>query len=133
MGLEQVDAWIRRLKALAGGGIAARVAAKAAPLVDEALKKTIRAGTTPAGAAWAPMKRGGGRPLANAASQVTTKASGAMIVATLTGPAVFHDQGTAHAPRRQVLPETGETPPAAEQALERAARETFDEVMRGGR
>ena len=130
MGLEQLDAWIRRLKELGGGGMAARVAAKAAPLVDEALKKTASAGQSPAGEAWAPKKKGGGRPLANAASHISTKAQGAIIVATLSAPDSFHDQGVGHAPRRQVLPETGDVPPAVEEALERAARETFDEVLR---
>ena len=57
-GIAELDAMIERLRALAGPKVGERVAARAAPGVDAAIKATARAGTTPDGRAWKPKKIG---------------------------------------------------------------------------
>lgn len=103
-----------------------RAAAVAAPLVDEAIKTTARAGTTPTGQAWQP-KKGGGAPLVHAADHIKTTAVGTAIRVRLEGVDVFHHYG-AGVPRRPILPDPGTIPPAVASALDRAAEQVFAEV-----
>jgi hypothetical protein len=129
-GLASVDAMSAKLKAMGNPErVASRVAEVAAPLVDAAIKRTAAAGTTPDGNPWAPTKDGK-RPLENVVSQITTSAAGPTITTTLTGPAAFHSKGLGHSPRRQVLPDTGNVPPAVEDALNQAAKQVFEEMTR---
>lgn len=118
---------IARLRGMAGPKVGSTVAARAAPLVDAALKATARAGTTPDGQAWKP-KAVGGRPLVHAADAISTKASGNLVVATLTGPTVFHHKGLGGKPQRRVLPDSGELPAGVRKAVMRAATEVFHEL-----
>jgi hypothetical protein len=128
-GLAALDAMIERMKALGASNVGARVAAKAAPLIDAAIKKTVRAGQTPSGQAWQP-KKDGGKPLVNAASHIETSAHGNIVASTLTGPDVFHNKGIGHSPHRQILPSSGTIPPQIAKALEQAAKEVFAEIMK---
>lgn len=127
-GIAALDDLIARLRALAGAQIGARVAAKAVPGVDAALKKTAKAGTTPDGQPWQ-VKKDGGRPLKNAASKISTEASGNLVIATLTGPEAFHHRGARGAPVRQILPDSGTIPEGVRKALLEAAEAVFKEVM----
>lgn len=128
-GLSQLDEWIARLKALGGDKMPERVAELAAPLVDAEVKKTAKAGTDPLGKAWTP-KKDGGRPLVNAPSHISTKAQGRVVAVTLTGPDVWHHYGRGGAPRRQVLPDGASIPKSVWDAVHKAAKQAFDELIR---
>ena len=129
-GSAALDAMIAKLKKLGASDVGARVATKAAPLVDEAIKRTAKAGQTPDGQTWQ-QKKNGERPLVNAAASITTRPAGNLVISTLTGPTVIHHLGLGGFPKRQVLPETGTIPPAVSTALETAAREVIAEVLGG--
>lgn len=126
-GIGALDDMIARLRELAGPTVGSRVAAKAAPLVGAALKKTAAAGTTPDGRPWKP-KLDGGRALVNAAAAIDAKASGNFVIATLSGPTVFHHLGLGHKPVRQVLPDSGTVPDGVRQAAVEAAAKVFREI-----
>lgn len=107
-----------------------RVAVRAAPLVEKALKASAAAGTDPSGAPWK-AKKDGGKPLKNAASKISTVANGKSIITTLTGPDVFHHRGTKDHPRRQVIPRSNEVPDSVAAALDEAMRIEFDASVAG--
>ena len=130
-GIATLDAWIERLKKLGGANVVVRVAQVAAPLVDEAIKKTVKAGADPLGGAWRP-KKGGGAPLPHAAVHITTRPLGNLVAVTLKGVDVFHHKGLGHNPRRQILPDGASIPDAINKALHLAAKKVFDEIMGGG-
>lgn len=124
-----LQAMIARLQAVGRSGLA-DVAAAAAPLVEEALRATARAGQTPYGESW-PEKKAGGAPLERAADHITAKAAGPTVRVYLTGPDVYHHFGTARVPKRQVIPE-GPTPPSVAKAVAKAADKAFERLV-GGR
>lgn len=99
----------------------------AAPLVEEALRATARAGTAPDGTPWQP-KKGGGAPLVHAADHIATTAVGTVVRSTLTGPDVFHHFG-AGVPRRPILPDPGTITPGVEAALKKAGDLAFAKVV----
>jgi hypothetical protein len=108
-----------------------RAAAIAAPLLEQHLKSTASAGTSPDGKAWAPTKKGG-RAMANAAAAITTKAFGPVVRVTLSGPEVFHHYAVRGEPRRQVIPDTGvDATPAVTAVLDKAMAQAFDELTGG--
>jgi hypothetical protein len=131
-GLAALDDMIERLKAFGASDVGARVAKKAAPLVDAAVKKTVKAGQTPMGATWKP-KKDGGRPLVNAANHIQTNARGNYVSSTLTGPDVYHNIGAGRSPHRQILPQSGTIPAGVSRALMQAAKEVFEEITKGGK
>lgn len=120
---------IARLRAMAGPQVGPRVAERAAPLVDAAIKRSAAAGQSPEGKTWA-RKKDGGRPMVNAAAHLSTRSYGPRIVVTLTGPDVFHNFGARGQPVRAVLPESGTIPAAIASALHQAAREVWQEMTR---
>ena len=125
-----LSALIARFRSL--GRLPADAAKLAAPLVEEAVKATAAAGTTPDGKAWAPRKDGG-RPLVHAADALSAKAVGSTIVVTLTGPEVFHNAGNGHVEKRQILPDGGAgLPKNVAAALTKASKLAFDDAMKGG-
>ncbi len=130
-GMVVLDALIAKLRKLAGPTIGARVAAKAAPLVEAELKRTAAAGKTPEGRTWQ-QKKDGGRPLVHAADAIETTAAGNYVVTTLTGPTVWHQLGAGGKPVRAVIPDSGKIPPAVEKVVIEAATEVFREIV-GGR
>lgn len=112
-----MQAMIAGLRGLGRDALSA-IAKEAAPLVQEAARKTAAAGTTPDGEAWTPTKDGR-KPLENAADHITARASGPTLRIYLNGPDVFHHFGTGRVPRRQIIPE-GKIPPAIGSAMQRA-------------
>jgi hypothetical protein len=117
----ELDAMIAAVRKLATlGEDAAKIAA---PLVDEAIKSTVRAGTDPDGNEWL-QKKGGGAPLVHAADHISTSAVGKIVRVTLTGVDVYHHFG-AGVPRRQILPDPGTIPTAVGKALQVAADRAF--------
>lgn len=121
MSLAELDAMIASVRRL--GSMPEDVAAAAAPLVEEALRATVRAGTDPDGHPWK-RKKDGGDPLVHAADHIATRAVGSVVRATLTGVEVFHHFG-AGVPRRQILPDPGTIPEAVGAAVQRAAEQVF--------
>lgn len=130
-GAAVLESMIARLRALGSDEAVHRVAEKAAPRVLAALQKTAGAGTTPDGEAWQ-AKKSGGRPLAHAADALDVEAHGRFVVATLTGPTVFHHRGAQGKPVRQVLPDSGTIPDGVRAALVDAAKEVFEKIVKGG-
>lgn len=122
-----LDDMVARLRRLAE--LPAEAAKLGAPLVEAAIKASATAGTTPDGSPW-PAKKDGGRPLANAAAAITSKAVSTTIVTTLTGPEVIHNFGTERLPKRQILPDGGAgLPPKVAAAVDQAATKAFDAIM----
>jgi hypothetical protein len=129
-GMATLDSMIERLKRLGSPQMPEDVARRAAPLVEAAIQKTAAAGTTPLGQEWKRTKKGT-RPLQHAASRISARATGRLVLVTLTGPDVFHHRGSKRNPRRQVLPDGASTPKAVYEACIEAARRVFREL--GGR
>lgn len=109
-----VDRWIKALRKLPK----AVRAEELRDVVDEDLRRTIAAGTTPDGTPWKPRKDGG-RPLQNAGGALTVGVAGSTIIARVTGPTAIHHFGTGKDPTRQVLPSS--MPPSLFEKLKRAA------------
>jgi hypothetical protein len=131
-GQSTLDDMIARLRRLGGDDVGERVAKGAVAGVDEAVKATARAGTSPMGSAWK-AKKDGGRPLAHAADHISTAARGPIVVVTLTGPDVFHHKGLGGKPRRQVIPDAATVPPSVWKAVHASATREFLALMGGGR
>lgn len=123
----EYDEILAAIKAL--GALPEETAKRAAPLLEEALRETARAGTAPDGTPWKPRKQGG-PAMAHAADHLTVRASGTLLRATLSGPDVFHHFGGGRNPRRPVLPDPGTIPPQVAKALERGAEEAFASAVK---
>lgn len=67
------------------------------------LTRTLNAGTSPDGSAWAERKEGG-RAYAGAAKALTVTSHGATVLASISGPEVYGHRGVRGAPRRPMLP-----------------------------
>lgn len=113
-------------------------AAEVADALEEAVKGTAAAGTTPDGVAWA-QTHTGEAPLQNAADkvEVTTVTGGGRttISARVRGHYALHDLGRANgAPRRQILPDamTPELKGAVQTVLERKFHEVTGGDSNGG-
>jgi hypothetical protein len=128
-----LDEMIGAARQLGSPDFARQVAAEAAPLVDEAIKRTARAGTTPDGKPWAPRKKDGQPALQNVAEQISTNAFGDVVRTTLEGPAVFSHFG-AGITQRQVIPDSAVAiPDSISQAVTKAAGRVFERIAGGGR
>lgn len=99
--LSVMEGWIRDLRRLPN--VLERVAPEVAGDVQAELTRTLSAGTSPDGQAWAPRKDGG-RAYKGAASKLTVTAVGRIIQATIIGPEVWGARGARGAPIRQMLP-----------------------------
>ena len=117
------------LRAMADPKEVERIAAeRAARGIDKALRKTLAAGQTPEGKAWAPRKKDGGRAYKGAASKLEVKASGSLVIATIDGGEAYGHYG-AGVPERQMLPDAGAAiPESVSSALDVAGQETFEEL-----
>jgi hypothetical protein len=125
--IEEMIAACRRLAALPE-----EAAKLAAPAVLKVAKDAANAGVSPTGETWAPLKKGGGKPLKNAAAALSVKTLGTIIQLLLKGPEVVHNFGTNSTPKRQILPDAGAgMPPTFAQAVKKAAGEAFDRLIRG--
>lgn len=126
------DDMISILRKLGGEEFVNEVAKEAAPLLNDAVKATARAGTSPDGTPWAPRKKDGAPALAGADKDVTTAAHGPIVRMTLTGGPVYAQVG-ARGPKRGVIPSGGaQIPAVASDAILEAARRVFDRIT-GGR
>lgn len=97
---EQLDSMIRTLRTM--GDVGTQVAPAVARAFDAELHAQIRRGQGPNGEAW-PKNQDGSTPLQTA--DVSVRAVGSSVVATLSGPAVLHHEGRARGRiRRQILP-----------------------------
>ncbi len=111
---------LRKLPALA-----AAVAREAAPAVQEAAREQAGSGLAPDGRTWVPTKDGG-RPLENAATAITAKATGALVELIIAGRHVYHHYGTGRIPARQIIPNVGDgVPRYLAKAVEASARRVF--------
>ena len=101
-----------------------------APELHAAVAKTLEAGQTPEGTAWAP-KLSGGRAYKNAASRVSFGVDGDIVRLVLKGPEVWGHIGVRGRPVRQMLPDAGaELPKSVVRAIEAGAQKVLDEVLR---
>ncbi len=124
---DELTAFVAKLRGLKV--LAPQAAKEAAPLIEEAIKKTAAAGTTIDGDPW-PAKRDGARALPNAAGSISAVANGAAVIVTLAGNYVFHN--SAKGPdRRRILPDSGAgIPPAIAAVLQRATEQAFKRLTK---
>lgn len=128
-----LDEMIGAARKLGSPEFAREVALEAAPLVDEAIKRTARAGQAPDGTTWPARKKDGQPALQHVADQITTEAAGEVIRTTLDGPAVFSHFG-AGIPRRQVIPDSAVAiPESVNRAVTLGAERVFERITGGGR
>ena len=127
-----LEAMIADFQGLADG-FTPDVARRASPLVEQALKASAAAGTTPEGQAWAP-KKTGGRAMPNAAKAIAVKAFPTVVRVVLTGVEVFGHYGKgAMQVARKIIPDTGAMPKVVAEALKRASDEAFAKFFGGAR
>jgi hypothetical protein len=122
---------IRRVRGLE------RFPERAAPAIARALeselRRSIAAGAAPDGTAWKPTQDGR-VPLRGAARALTVRATGAFVLARLTGVEARHHFGWVRGGlARPILPTTSVLPSAVARAVTRAAVEEFRRAMDGGR
>jgi hypothetical protein len=128
--LAQLDAHIARVRRLPG--LALRAAPKAAQAVEAEIERTIAAGTTSDGKAWAPKKVGSGKPLAGAAKALAVVAIGTKVYVRLRGVEARHHLGRAKGGvEREIIPTKG-IPPKMGKAIADVLAAEFDSTM-GGR
>lgn len=125
-----IDRMIQACRALA------RLPELAAPIVarnvEAELRASASAGRAPDGTAWAPRKRDGGKPLANAANAISVKALGTVVLIVLTGHHVFHHFGAGGKPARRIIPQ-GSIPPKLGNAIRLGFVEPFRKNVKGGK
>jgi hypothetical protein len=125
----ELERMIARIRAVPG--IAKRAAPDAAEAVKEALARTMAAGTTPEGQAWAPRKDDGGRALVGAEAALYVAPVGTRIYARLAGHVARHSRGIARGGVvRRMLPEKG-IPPAIGAAIKRVLNDHFRRAVEG--
>lgn len=119
----ELDAMIARIRKVPALG---RLAApEVALVVEEEIKRTIAAGETPDGAAWAPRKVDGGRALEHAAKAVHCAAIGSIVFVRLTGIEARHHAGRIRGRvKRQVIP-TDSIPASMAARIRAAITKTF--------
>jgi hypothetical protein len=128
-GIAELDAMIRRLRELPES-LVKDAAPEIARVVEQEIKRTIAAGTTPEGEPWE-RTLDGRKPLQHAASAVFVGAVGTTIFVRLTGPEARHHLGQARGGKvRRVIPET--IPPAMAAKMVDVIGERFAEAMRNG-
>jgi hypothetical protein len=125
-----LDALIAFMRMAEGTELSDQIAARAAEKMQLEITRTLSAGTTPEGGAWAPRRKDGGRAYANAASKVTTQASGSLIRMVLKGPEVYgHFGGKGRLPRT-MLPDAGAgVPPSVAESIRQATTEILVERL----
>lgn len=111
-GFAKLDSMIARLSTLGPQTVRA-AAPKVAKVLERELVAQIGRGQGPDGKAWAPTKDGR-TALRNAASALSVNAVGNAVVARLEGPEALHHKGAVRGGvRRQILPTTKLSGPAA--------------------
>ena len=133
MSVEKLNEMLMTLRCLTDTAEVERIAAeRAARGIDGALRKTLAAGVTPEGKAWAPRKKDGGRAYKGAAGKLKVRTTGNLIIASIDGGEAYGHYG-AGVTERQMLPDAGAKIPAiVSGALDKATAEAFDVVVNGG-
>jgi hypothetical protein len=103
-----------------------------APLVEAALKKSAKAGTTPAGVSW-PAKKDGSAPLVNAAAAISTKANGKVITTKLSGVNVIHNFGTKLGATRSAQISDAAGAREAVEAIEKSAKKAHESAKKAAK
>ena len=116
----------RRLREL--GDIAEDVAPDVAGAVEDELAKQIERGVGPDGRAWA-LTRDGRKPLRNAASALTVRAIGTVIVTQLGGPEARHHLGAVRGKVRRAILPTRRIPDPMVRAIRRVIEQRFERTM----
>lgn len=126
------DAFIAALRLMQGSELEEAIAKKAEVTLQNAVMQTLVAGETPEGKPWAPKRKGGGRAYANAGSTLVTKADGAYVRMTITGPDVYgHFGRTGKQIARRMLPDAGAgMPKEVADALDLATEQVITERMK---
>jgi hypothetical protein len=154
-GAASFEAFIARVEELRD--LNEQIAKAAEPDVAKAARETANDGETPSGAPW-PEKKGGGRALDGAGDAIKSSVRGNRITLQIGEPFVFHTWGAGgssttkkaaesrrrterkravsgtkskfHAPRRQILPVSGEPiPDPMTKAIAAAAERVFGKAM----
>lgn len=99
-------------------------------IVRAQLTATTSAGEAPDGTAWAPLKKTGGKALANAAAALTVHAVGTAIVAVVSGINALQHYGTGRIPARPQLPK-GSLPDTLAAAFKAGLVKRFQQTMSG--
>lgn len=129
-GAEELDVMIRKLRELPG--LVKRAAPDVADAVKASIERTIEAGTTSDGKAWAPRKADGGRPLEGAEKALAVAAVGTRVYARLSGHVARHHLGRAKGGTyREILPTTSKLPAPMADGIRRELVRHFDDAMRG--
>lgn len=128
----QADAFIAALRLMQGSALEEAIAKEAEVTLQDAVMQTLVAGETPDGQPWAPKRRGGGRAYAAAGSTLKTKADGAYVRMTLTGPDVYgHFGRTGKQVARRMLPDAGAgMPKEVAAALDLAATRAVEKMAK---
>lgn len=126
--LAAIDSMIERLRKLP------RLAREAAPDVARAVERELRsqvsAGIGPDGKAWKPTQDGR-VPLRGAASALSVRAVGNVVLATVSGPYALHHRGWVRGGvRRAILPST-RAPEAVTRAVRVVVADHWRRTMRG--
>lgn len=158
-GLREIERFIEGVEKIQA--INEQVAREAEKPVADVARKSAAAGQAPDGTAWAPRKEDGAQALRGAPDAIQSSTKGNQIKLTIGPPYAYHNAGAGgssqtkeakrararsakkrsetgtksrfHAPRRQILPASGEpVPKAINEAIETTARKFFDRAM-GGR
>lgn len=128
--MSSLDDIILALRELGTKDVEIRIAAAAAPLLQDEIESTLGAGQDPEGRAWAPRKAGG-RAYVNASAKVRTTNTGDLVRMTLVGPEVYGNYGARGMPVRRMIPDAGaNVPSSVTTALTRAAEQVFNEVTK---
>lgn len=122
-GLPELDRQLARLRAM--GTLAERSAPAVALAVEEDVLDHVRRGVAPDGTAWPPTLDGH-LPLQGVEKNLTVRAVGTTIVATLEGEHARHSIGAVRGgKKRQILPTRG-----MPDSMTRAVRSVVDEEFR---
>lgn len=127
--LDELAANLRTISSTEAMGV--RIAARAVPLVGNALRVTLVEGVNPDNSTpWSPTKMGK-RAYANAASRLTTKSDGNLVYAVVSAPEAYAQDGTGRLPVRQMLPTAGAgIPKNVADAITKAAAQVLDDTLK---
>lgn len=108
---------------------------RAAPACADALRqdiaRSVAAGQSPEGEAWAPRKADGGRPLVNAMAAVSVIAQGTVIEATITDrPHNVHHYGWDETKARKIIPTSSTLTDGVSAGMKKALGAEFTKAVR---
>jgi hypothetical protein len=127
-GLDQLDDMIARVASL--DGFTRAVAPDIATAIEAEIHKTIAAGTSSDGVAWAPTKTGE-QPLRHAADAVAVVAVGTTVFVRVRGPEARHHLGRGRGGLARPIIPVGEISPRMAAAVQGVLAQRFQEVTSG--